>query len=471
MPYFLISAAHKSSGKTTVTLGLCAAFTTRGFVVQPFKKGPDYIDPLWLSQAAQRPCHNLDFYIMSPEEIQENVAQYSQDADLSIIEGNMAFYDGIDVEGSNSNAALAKLLKVPVVLVLDAHGMTRSIVPLLLGYQAFDREVSIAGVILNLVGGNRHENKLRAAIEYYSDIPILGAIERNANLTIEERHLGLIPSNEENQAQAKINTIARYVAQQVDLDRLIKIAQHAPQLPSVSQPVIQSVQGTDIKIGIVRDVAFGFYYPGDLAALEAAGAQLVWINALDDLHLPSVDALFIGGGFPEVYMEQLANNHSLKKDLNNAIEGGMPVYAECGGLMYLARQLIWQDKANEMVGVLPIDTVMGTRPQGRGYVQLRETGQGLWPLRDAKGQLTSFHAHEFHHSKVINLPADLPFAYEVLRGHGLDGHHDGIVYKNTLACYAHLRDVNNNHWTQRFITFIRQGKQHTLLSSPHRGSH
>ncbi|NJO14258.1 MAG: hydrogenobyrinic acid a,c-diamide synthase (glutamine-hydrolyzing) [Thioploca sp.] len=468
MPYFLISATHKSSGKTTITLGLCAAFTSRGLIIQPFKKGPDYIDPLWLTQAAQRPCHNLDFQTMTTEEIQRNVAWYSQDADLSIIEGNMAFYDGIDLEGSNSNAALAKLLKAPVILVLDTHGMTRSIAPLLLGYQAFDPEVYIAGVILNLVGGTRHEGKLRETIEHYTDIPVIGAIPRDPNIIIAERHLGLIPSYEANQAQTKINTIVNRITHQIDLSHLIKIARQAPPLPLVTREEIHSpvTLTPTVKIGIIRDAAFGFYYPGDLAALEASGAQLIFIDALHDSNLPPVDGLFIGGGFPEVYMEKLAQNHTLKQDIRNAIEQGMPVYAECGGLMYLARQLIWQDKTGDMVGALPFDTMMTTRPQGRGYVHLRETGHGLWPLRDAMAQPTVFHAHEFHHSQVINLPNHLPFAYEVLRGHGLDGQHDGIIYKNTLASYTHLRDVENNRWTQRFIKFIRQcNQQCTTLSS------
>lgn len=469
MPYFLISAAHKSSGKTTITLGLCAAFTKGGLVIQPFKKGPDYIDPLWLSQAAQRPCHNLDFQIMTTKEIQKHVVWYSRDADLSLIEGNMAFYDGIDLEGSNSNAALAKLLKAPVILVLDTQGMTRSIAPLLLGYQAFDPEVYIAGVILNLVGGTRHESKLRATIEHYTDIPVIGAVPRDPSIIIAERHLGLIPSYETNQAQTKINTIVNRITNQIDLNHLIKIAQQAPPLPFVAkEEILFSVTLTPVvKIGIIRDVAFGFYYPSDLTALEANGAQLIFIDALHDSHLPHVDGLFIGGGFPEVYMEKLAQNYTLKQDIRNAIERGMPVYAECGGLMYLSRQLTWQDKTCDMVGALPFDTIMTTRSQGRGYVQLRETGHGLWPLRDITTQPTWFHAHEFHHSQVMNLPSHLQFAYEVLRGHGLDGQHDGIIYKNTLASYAHLRDVESNRWTQRFIKFIQQCNQLPTSSSPH----
>ncbi|MEN8219008.1 MAG: cobyrinate a,c-diamide synthase [Pseudomonadota bacterium] len=448
MSHFLISAAHKSSGKTTISLGLCAALRARDLVVQAFKKGPDYIDPLWLTQAAQRPCHNLDFYTMSSAEIRGCVVQYSQGADISIIEGNKGLYDGMDVEGSNSNAALARLLGAPVVLVLDTQGMTRGVAPLVLGYQSFDKDIKIAGVILNKVGGKRHEGKLRESMEYHTNVPVIGAVQRDSRLVIEERHLGLMPSNEDKQARDKINTIAELIAAQVDLEQLLKLAQTGAPAPS---PVKVHCP-PDIKIGVVRDAAFGFYYAGDLEALEAAGAELVFIDALHDSQLPAVDALFIGGGFPEAKMEILSNNKSLKKDIRDAIERAMPVYAECGGLMYLSRHLTWQGRTCEMVGALPFDTVMEARPQGRGYVHLRETGNGLWPLLD---QPAEFYAHEFHYSRAIDLPSHMKFAYQVLRGTGLDGSHDGVIYKNTLASYVHLRDVEKNRWTQRFVEFVR----------------
>ena len=232
MNRLLISAAHKSSGKTTVCIGLCAALRTRGQVVQPFKKGPDYIDPLWLGLAAGRPCYNLDAYLMNAAEIRTEVARRLQGAALAIIEGNKGLYDGLDLDGSNSNAALAKLLDTPVILVIDARGMTRGIAPLILGYQAFDKNIRIAGVILNQLGGSRHEAKLRAVIEHYTDVPVLGAIQHDECLTIVERHLGLIPSNEARAANARIDAIAAGVAAQVNLDRLLAVAATASALPS-----------------------------------------------------------------------------------------------------------------------------------------------------------------------------------------------------------------------------------------------
>jgi cobyrinic acid a,c-diamide synthase len=454
MNRLLISAAHKSSGKTTLTLGLAAALHARGMAIQPFKKGPDYIDPMWLSAAAGRDCHNLDFWLMGRGEILRTFTLRSQGADIALIEGNKGLYDGLDLDGSSSNAALARLLAAPVVLVIDARGMTRGIAPLILGYQAFDRELRIAGVILNRLGGSRHEAKLRAVIEHYTDVPVLGAMHHDERLTITERHLGLVPSNEATEARARIDAIARALAAQVDLDRLLAVAASAPRL-AVPAPAPPPLPRPDVRIAVARDAAFAFYYPDDLEALRAAGAELVFIDTLRDAHLPPVDALFLGGGFPETHMEALEANVTLRREIRTAIEQGLPAYAECGGLMYLARSLAWGERRAEMVGVIPGDVVMHARPQGRGYVLLRETGKGPWGAHAG----TEVRGHEFHYSSIENLPPGIEYAYEVLRGHGVDGRHDGIVHKNLLACYTHMRDLESNHWTSRFAAFVRNIKQ------------
>jgi cobyrinic acid a,c-diamide synthase len=450
MNRLFISAAHKSSGKTTVCIGLCAALAARGEVVQPFKKGPDYIDPLWLGLAAGRPCYNLDAYLMEADEIRGQVARGMRGATLGIVEGNKGLYDGLDLEGANSNAAMAALLGTPVVLVIDARGMTRGIAPLILGYQAFDRSIRIAGVILNQLGGLRHEAKLRAVIEHYTGVPVLGAVQHDERMTIAERHLGLVPSNEAQAARASVDEIAALVSRQVDLDRLLMLSRQVAPLP-VSNPAASAVCTPTVRIGVARDAAFGFYYPGDLDALRSAGAELVDFSALHDGHLPKVDGVFIGGGFPETHMAALAANESLRGELHDAIEAGLPAYAECGGLMYLARGIEWNGRRAEMAGVIPADIVMHRRPVGRGYVHLRETGRGPWP----RPQAPLIHAHEFHYSSVENLAPDVEFAYEVERGHGIDGRHDGIVHKNLLASYAHLRDVAGNPWARRFVDFVR----------------
>jgi cobyrinic acid a,c-diamide synthase len=458
MNRLFISAAHKSSGKTTLCIGLAAALRARGETVQPFKKGPDYIDPLWLGLAAGRPCYSLDPYLSGADELRAEFARRMQGASLGLVEGNKGLYDGLALDGSNSNAALAAMLGTPVVLVIDARGMTRGIAPLILGFQAFDPNIRIAGVILNQLGGARHEAKLRAVIAHYTGVPVLGAVQYDEQLTIVERHLGLVPSNEAEAARARVEAIAARIAAQVDLDALLAVACSENQGQTTFSNGVPASAGTTTpgpRLGIARDAAFGFYYPGDLEALRAAGAELVPFDALRDKRLPRVDALFIGGGFPETHMDALAANASMRAAVREAIESGMPAYAECGGLMYLARSIEWNGRRAEMAGVIPADIVMHARPVGRGYVHLRETGRGPW-----RAHAGLIRAHEFHYSSVENLAPGLEFAYEVERGHGIDGRRDGIVYKNLLASYAHLRDVAGHHWAARFVEFATTAMTH-----------
>jgi cobyrinic acid a,c-diamide synthase len=453
MHQFLISAAHKSSGKTTLSIGLAAALRGRGLAVQPFKKGPDYIDPLWLGMAAGRTCHNLDFFLSSHDEIRAQYARHCVDADVCLVEGNKGLYDGLDLEGSNSNAALAHLLGLPVVLVLDARGMTRGIAPLILGYQAFDRELRIAGVILNRLGGSRHEAKLRAVIEHYTDVPVLGAVAEDAQLGIVERHLGLMPANESAQAGQRIGEIGERVARQVDLNRLLELTAGSCALAQ-PLPARRAAASPSVRIGVAQDAAFGFYYADDLDALRAAGAQIVVFDTLRDARLPAVDGLFIGGGFPECAMDELEANAALREELHERIDAGLPVYAECGGLMYLARSLTWKGRTRSMVGAIPGDVIMHDKPVGRGYVRLAETDQHPWPADPLPP--AQIRCHEFHYSSIENLPADTRFAYRVERGHGADGSRDGIVHRNVLASYSHLRSTARYDWAARFVAFVRQ---------------
>ncbi|CAK0777121.1 Cobyrinate a,c-diamide synthase [Gammaproteobacteria bacterium] len=450
MAHLMISAAHKSSGKTTITLGLCAALRARGITVAPFKKGPDYIDPLWLTLASGRPCYNLDFWTMEDDEIQESFACHAEGSALALVEGNKGLYDGVDLEGGNSNAALAKLLGTPVVLVIDTQGITRGIAPLVLGYRIFDPTVRIAGIILNKVGGLRHEGKLRKVLARYTDVPVIGAVARDKRLVIVERHLGLVPSNEAASALERVDEIGALVAAQVDLAALQTIAHSAPPFPPLTLPSLPSTPR--VRIGIPRDAAFAFYYPDDLDALRHAGAELVFFDALHD-HLPEVEGLFIGGGFPEVQMEALEANPTLRSEIRTAVENGMPVYAECGGLMYLARRIQWGDRSRAMVGALPADVVMTDKPVGRGYIRMQETAAHPWPVH---GPMVELSGHEFHYSYLDNLGPTLNFAYQVRRGTGIDGHHDGIVYRNVLACYSHQRNTRANPWAAGFVSFVQK---------------
>lgn len=459
IPALLVSAAHKSSGKTTLTLGLAAALSARGQAVQPFKKGPDYIDPMWLTLAAGRSCLNLDPMLMGAGEIEAGFVQAAAGADLCLVEGNKGLYDGLALDGSNSNAALAKQLALPVLLVIDARGMTRGIAPLILGYQAFDRALHIGGVILNRVGGSRHEAKLRAVIEHYTDVPVLGAVASDPALEMVERHLGLMPDREVADAGARVRAMGERIAAQVDLDGVVALARSRVADDAALAPAATAAcaEAAPLRIGIARDKAFGFYYPDDLAALRCGGAELVGIDTLVDAHLPALDGLFIGGGFPELFMAELEANATLRTELYRAIEDGLPVYAECGGLMYLARTLNWNGRSAHMVGAIPGDAVMHERPVGRGYVRLEETDAFPWPREDdAAAAPAPRLGHEFHHSSLENVPPGMHFAYRVRRGHGVDGEHDGVRVHNVLASYAHLRHTGGNRWPQRFLAFVRQ---------------
>ena len=456
MPRLYLSAAHKSSGKTTLAIGLCAALARRGYRVRPFKKGPDYIDPMWLSAAAGQACLNLDFNTMSPEEICGALETRVADQDIALVEGNKGLHDGVDLEGGDSNAALARLLRTPVVLVIDCRGTTRGVAPLLLGYQSFDPLTTIAGVIFNQTGGARHVHKLRAAVEHYTDLPVLGAVGRNPALAITQRHLGLVPTVEAGIAAERVGRLAQVVESSVDIDGLLRLAGTA-RASCASPAVCESAPlspGLTVRLGVVRDSAFGFHYADDLDALRAAGAELVFIDALHDRRLPALDGLFIAGGFPETHLSELQANVELRRAIRDFVAQDRPVYAECGGLMYLCRTIEWRGRRAQMVGALQADCVVQDTPVGKGYVRLNETPEALWGAPGSE-RSAIIRAHEFHYSRLVNVDPETRYAYRVLRGSGIDGRHDGIVQRKLLASYAHLRDTASNRWTRRFVAYLR----------------
>lgn len=457
MARLFVSATHKSSGKTTIAMGLAAALRGRGLDVRPFKKGPDYIDPMWLARASGRPCYNLDFNTQTRREILTTLASRSRDGDIALIEGNKGLHDGVDLEGVDSSAALAKLTRAPVVLVVDALGMARGVAPLVLGYARFDRKVAIAGVILNRVGPERQVAKLRQALERYTDIPVLGAVGRDAALGVRERHLGLTTPGETSQAQAIVDAAAAAVSRSVDLDRLLAIARGAPAL-GVRSAAEAPRRRADLRIAVARDEAFGFYYPDDLEALERGGAELVFFDALRDARLPACDGLFIGGGFPETQAARLERNASLRADIRCAIEAGLPAYAECGGLMYLSRSIVWNGERHEMVGAVAADARMGSQPQGRGLVSVETTAAFPWRGANRGARLPG---HEFHYAALEGLPAETRFAYRVRRGFGVDGRCDGVRVGSLLASFSHMRDTSRNRWTGRFLDFVRRARKAT----------
>lgn len=453
-----IGAPHGRSGKTTVTLGLIAALRRKGLIVQPFKKGPDFIDPGWLSMAAERNCRNLDLYFLDKERLVEQFVTGCQGADIAVIEGAMGLFDGLDLEGSDSTAAVAGTVKAPIIMVIDSTRMTRSAAALVKGFQDFESDTTISGVILNKVARPRHEDMLRRSIESYTGIPVLGAIPKQKNLNIADRHLGLVPAAELDRTYEILECLARAVADSADLDAILNIARTAPSLPQ-----LQFKPGNASKtarIGVIRDQVFSFYYPDNLEALSDAGADLIFINSLQDESLPDIDGLYIGGGFPEVFALELEQNFSLRNSIRKAINRGLPVYAECGGLMYLARRLHYKGQSFEMCGVLPCDTKMSVRPRGHGYSAMRISAPNYLfePGTVIKG-------HEFHHSQICNYDDhELQSIYQVQRGYGLNGKIDGIIHRNVIASYNHIYAPAEPDWARNFVNRTALSKVDAALA-------
>ena len=457
IPRVVIGAPHGHSGKTTISIGLVGALSQGGYTVQPFKKGPDYIDPSWLTYSAGRACRNLDCHWFDHNQILASLGQTSADADIAVIEGAMGLFDGVDLQGTGSTAQIARITQSPVILVVDTTRMTRSIAPLVQGFMNFDPHVRVAGVILNKIARSRHENMLRAAIEEYCGIPVLGAVPRNAYSVFPERHLGLIPVAEHTSVQEAVQQNIEIAKQYLDLEGILQVARSAA--PIVYNSTGRAVVSPSVRIGVIRDQSFTFYYPENLEALEMAGAELVYINSLNDNKLPPIDGLYIGGGFPECFAEQLEANTSLRQDIREAAEGSMPIYAECGGLMYLGRSLFWQGNSYSMCGVLPFDVSVEKKPQGHGYTSMEVMNDNPFFSVGAEIQ-----GHEFHHSRVINSDASLRFAYQVNRGHGIDGKKDGILYRNTFATYNHIHALANPEWALRFVNQASSWRQHGQAS-------
>jgi cobyrinic acid a,c-diamide synthase len=463
---FLISSPQGHSGKTIVTIGLSNALKRKGLSVQPFKKGPDFIDPSWLTIAAGRSCRNLDLFLIPKERLIKAYEQACEKADLAIVEGAMGLYDGLDTQ--ETTAEIARLLNIPIILVVNTSRMTSSIAAMVKGFQLFQTDIKIAGVILNYVSGSRHEKKLREAVEQHCGIPVVGSVPRDSNLLIAERHLGLIPSQESGEAESLVERIGHKLKSHLDLDRILAIAQEfSPPHPFPLSPKETGINGGSCpagdmdglrsrerraKIGIMRDRAFNFYYPENLEALENEGAQLIFINSFTD-RLPKLDALYIGGGFPEFFLEALEENRQLRQDMAEAIEEGLPVYAECAGLMYLCRKIHWRDRSYEMVGVIPAEVEVSEKPEGHGYVTAEVTDENsLFPIG------LTIRGHEFHHSKV-SIKKDVKFAYQIKRGHGIDGQRDGVLYKNIFAAYTHLHALGTPSWAEAFVSLAaKEGK-------------
>jgi cobyrinic acid a,c-diamide synthase len=414
--------------------------------VAPFKKGPDYIDAAWLTTAAGSACRNLDLFLMSPDAAARSFATAAADADIAVIEGNRGLHDGMDAEGTYSTAVLAKLLQTPVVLVVDCTKATRTVAAVVLGCQHLDREVPLRGVVLNQVGGRRHESVLRDAVERVCGLPVLGAVPRMSEALLPERHLGLVPPPEYAQRDEAIRKLADVADRHLDLAAIRSLAREAPDL-EIEARAPAAAQPQTVRIGVFRDAAFQFYYPENLEALTRQGARLIEISPLRDTAVPDVDALYIGGGFPETLAPLLARNTPFLDSVGRLAEAGLPVYAECGGAVFLGEKLQYDGNQYDMAAVLPVSFSFSPKPQGHGYVVLDTVGDN--PFFSAGETLRG---HEFHYTSMQTSKGREPtFAFRVRRGHGFDGQRDGLCHRNVLACYTHVHALGTEQWAPSVV--------------------
>jgi cobyrinic acid a,c-diamide synthase len=463
IPRFIISALRGGSGKTILSLGMASLWERQGIRVAPFKKGPDFIDSGWLSFAAGRPCHNVDPFMMNSSQILQSVRRHSISADIALIEGNRGLFDGLDPEGHYSTASLGRLLKAPVILIVDVTMATRTVAALVMGCQRFDEDLAIEGVILNRVATPRQEGLVRSTIERYCGLPVLGAVPRLESGLFPERHMGLVPRRESVDSEKALAWARDAVSRYIDVEALRRIANEAPPFEqgpgAFEQTEAAGLTPESPRIGYIRDDAFWFYYPENLEQLRERGANLVELNAMRTTQLPELDALYIGGGFPETQAAALAANEAFRNSLKRAIDEGLPVYAECGGLMYMGKELLLDENAYPMTGVLPVSFVLEPKPQGHGYTILNVSRQNpYYPVG------TILRGHEFHYSRpVMHSSVDIVFSFDVERGRGFEGKRDGLCKKNLLATYTHLHAGGTPGWAESLYHAAQQWRTEKKL--------
>jgi len=426
IPRLVVAGATSGVGKTSITSAIIYGIKKRGYSVQAFKVGPDYIDPSYLSAISGNDTRNLDVWLMGENELVQSFVKNST-SDISIIEGVMGYYDGF---GGKTNYAsthhVASLVKSPTVLILDASRTARSIAATALGFAKFHRNSRIVGIILNKIGSKKHEKMCRQALANLK-VPILGSILKNSD-SMESRHLGLIPVKEQKPLQNKIRKISREISDSLDIDKIVQICKNVPQLPKVQQKKFKNPTAT---VAVALDSSFNFYYHDNLEALRREGAKLKFFSPVSDKKIPKCDLIYIGGGFPEVLGQSLERNTTMRNLIKKHAEEGMPIYAECGGLMYLTKSISFGKKKYKMVGLFDAETQM-TKKMTLNYTEGRITSNCL-----ISGP-AKFRAHEFHYSKISNLARDAKLVYDLKIGEGISGKKDALSEYNTLASYCHL---------------------------------
>ncbi|MBZ4688185.1 MAG: cobyrinic acid a,c-diamide synthase [Clostridia bacterium] len=445
IPRFVIAGAQSGVGKTTLTLGLLKALKEAGFRVQPFKVGPDYIDPGLHRAACETPSHNLDSWMGTEKVVKEVFSTYTPGKDVAVIEGVMGLFDGARGEKDRASTAhIAKILKAPVILVVNARGMARSCAALIKGYAEFDPQLDLAGVIFNNVGSENHANFLREIVEDELDIPCIGFLKRKNEITMPERHLGLLPAVENKKLKEQLDSLAELIKEDIDLDKLLAVARKAPSLNDVT--FSKSCPEKKVRLGVAWDEAFNFYYHDSITYLQELGAEIHYFSPLRDKELPAVDGLYFGGGFPEIFLEELSSNRDMHLNIRQAHENGMPIYAECGGFMYLMEKLQdFEGRTFSGVGIIPGSVRMTKKLAALGYVKASPVVNTLLarPGETLRG-------HEFHWSEMEGIPEENA-AYTLVGGKGKDGRREGYACGNLLGSYVHLHLRSNPTAARGFI--------------------
>ncbi len=448
----VVAGLSGGSGKSVVSVGLTAAFAQQGKSVVPFKKGPDYIDAGWMKLAAGRNCYNLDPYLMNEEIIQNSFLSHSAGADMVVLEGNRGLYDGVNIEGGYSTAELALSLNLPILLVVNCTKTTRTVAAMVLGCMKLDERVNICGVVLNQIGTKRHKSIVTQAVEKYTGLPVLGAIPRMKRDIFPMRHLGVTPHQEYEDSDEAMQFLADIAAENLDLDRIQELM--VP-LGKKSQGNLQPRNVEKLRIGLLMDAAFQFYYSENLEALEKEGAELITIDAMTEEELPDLDGLYIGGGFPETSAKKLAANTSFRNSVKDAAERGLPIYAECGGLIYLGKSIELDGEVYPLAGIFPVRFGMSQKPQAHGYSIFEVDGGN--PFYE-KG--TEIKGHEFRYSTILEWPGnpeDLTF--KMKRGVGFSEKREGLVFNNVLALYTHIHALGTPEWAEGFMRCCRRTKK------------
>lgn len=462
LPRLVVAGLSGDSGKTLVSLGVLLLTRQFGTSTKAFKKGPDYIDAAWLSWATGSPARNLDTYLTSREKTAQMFLANAVPEGLNLIEGNRGLFDGVDTHGTHSTAELAKLLNAPVLLIVNAAKATHTIAALVLGCMKLDPQVRIGGVVLNHVSGCRHESVARESVEFECGVPVLGVLPKiDMGALLPNRHLGLVTPQEHTDSNLLREKILAAVRGRIDFRRVLDLAGSAASLTGCTRKTALTEDGLGLKIAYLKDSAFSFYYPENLEALESSGAELCPISALTASTLPEhLDALYIGGGFPEIHARALSQNIPFLSSIRDHALKGLPVYAECGGLMLLAQAIRWKGMKFRMAGLLPFDVEVCARPQGHGYVELLvDSPNPYYPVG------LKIRGHEFHYSRITSASSLPPTACSVQRGTGCSSGRDGIITGNVWASYSHVHAAATTEWARGLLAQAQRYRDQE--SNPH----